>query len=155
MPSYILNWNQRNFRTKLRLQSVNSIIRVHLSFIIKATPGEQPFVWKWKDFCINGCIPGFDKETHWNSDNDYFYSDLPRGMVFNSLFRFDRMTKPWRHTVNIRVQIPHKTHSLHEDDSLLRGTTEESRLIFKKTLSQCMFYGHHWTQPAIITIFQS
>ena len=65
-------------------------------------------------------------------------------MVFNSLFRFDRMTKPWRHTVNTRVQIPHKTHSLHEDDSfILRGTTEESRLIFKKTLSQCMFYGHY------------
>ena len=34
-------------------------------------------------------------------------------------------------------------HSLHKDDSLLRGTTKESRLIFKKALSQSMFYGHY------------
>ena len=86
---------------------------------------------------------------------DYFYSYLPRGMLFNSLFRFDCLTKPWRHTVNARVRISHKTHSLHKDDSLLRGTTEESRLIFKETLSPSMVYGHYCTQPVLITIFQS
>lgn len=56
---------------------------------------------------------------------------------------FDCMTKPWGHTVNTQVRILHKTHSLHKDDSLQRGTTEESPLIFKETLSESMFYGHY------------